>query len=385
MRNIRSQTYFEQMKGRGTRVISQTDFKAVTPDAEHKTHFVIVDAVGVCESDKTDTRPLERKPTVSFSRILEAVALGHRDEDIISTLAGRMARLGRELTAKDRKQIQEVSGGKNIKGLTNTLLDAIDPDKQIEAAKEKFNTAEPDEEQISQATQELVKTACEPFDNSDLRNTLIEIKQRNEQTIDTVSQDVVLETGFDEQAKEKAKGVIETFKKFIEDNLDEITALQIIYNIPHSRKHVTFEQINAVAEAIEKSPYNLTPELVWNAYERLEKAKVKRAGPQKMLTNIVSLLRFAMGKNDTLEPFSDIEEQKFNDWLNQQKSGRKFTDEQIEWLRMIKDHIATSLSIAVDDFEYAPFHERGGAVKAYQLFGDKLDTVLKELNEVLAA
>jgi len=60
MRDIHSNVYFEQMKGRGTRTISSTDLKAVTPDAENKTGFIIVDAVGVCESDKTDSRPLER-------------------------------------------------------------------------------------------------------------------------------------------------------------------------------------------------------------------------------------------------------------------------------------------------------------------------------------
>src|SRR4030066_462972 len=61
MRTIKSLTYFEQMKGRGVRVINDTDLQSVTPDAKSKTHFVIIDAVGVCEHDKTDSRPLERQ------------------------------------------------------------------------------------------------------------------------------------------------------------------------------------------------------------------------------------------------------------------------------------------------------------------------------------
>jgi type I restriction enzyme R subunit len=97
MRGIRSRTYFEQMKGRGTRVIEPTDFKAVTPDAEHKTHFVIVDAVGVCETDKTDSRPLERKKSVPFDKLVHCIALGIRDNDTITSLAGRLARLDREI------------------------------------------------------------------------------------------------------------------------------------------------------------------------------------------------------------------------------------------------------------------------------------------------
>ena len=84
------------MKGRGTRVISDTDLTAVTPDAGHKTHFVIVDAVGVCESDKTDTRPLEHKKHVPFDKLLQRVAMGVRDADSLESLArpSRLTRAG---------------------------------------------------------------------------------------------------------------------------------------------------------------------------------------------------------------------------------------------------------------------------------------------------
>jgi type I restriction enzyme R subunit len=63
MRNIRSLGYFEQMKGRGCRVVDPDVLQSVTPDARHKTHFVIVDAVGVCEDEKSATRPMDRKPS----------------------------------------------------------------------------------------------------------------------------------------------------------------------------------------------------------------------------------------------------------------------------------------------------------------------------------
>ena len=70
MRDVHSNVYFEQMKGRGTRTITDTDLIGVSSDAKHKTHFIIVDAVGVCESDKTDSRPLERKKSVPFNKLL---------------------------------------------------------------------------------------------------------------------------------------------------------------------------------------------------------------------------------------------------------------------------------------------------------------------------
>ena len=100
MRMVKSQGFFEQMKGRGTRTISDTDFQSVTTDARSKTHFVLVDAVGVCEQFKTDDPPLERKRSVSFAKLLEAVALGIHDDDTLSSLAGRLGRLATRVTAR---------------------------------------------------------------------------------------------------------------------------------------------------------------------------------------------------------------------------------------------------------------------------------------------
>ena len=162
--------------------------------------------------------------------------------------------------------------------------------------------------------------------------------------------------------------------------------MQIIYSLPYGRRHVTYQEIKQLAEAIEKPPYRLTPELLWRAYEQLDESKVRGAGPQKLLTNIVSLIRFTVGQSDILEPFPDMVERRFEHWLAQQESaGRTFTPEQMKWLRMIKDQIARSLSIEMDDFDKAPFYERGGRFKVYTLFGDELTNVLQELTEVLAA
>jgi type I restriction enzyme R subunit len=384
MRDVKSRTYFEQMKGRGTRTISSTDFKAVTPDALNKTHFIIVDAVGVTETDKTDSRPLERKRTIPFDKLLDGIAMGIRDEDTIDSLAGRLARMEQEVNDKDRQDIEKTSKGKSLKDLVNNLLNANDPDKQIEKAKEIFKTDTPDEKQIKQATQELVKTACAPFDEPKLRNILIDIKKRNEQIIDTVSKDRVILAGFGDKAKERARNVIDTFKKFIEENKDELTALQMIYSKPYSRRHLTYEEIKQLAEAIEKPPYFLTQENVWLAYEQLEKSKVKSVGPTKLLTDIISLIRFTLGETKTLEPFINIVDYRYSEWLKQQETlGNKFTAEQIQWLNMIKDHIATSLSITMDDFDYAPFYEKGGILKADEVFSNELNKILAELNNVL--
>lgn len=384
MRNVKSRVYFEQMKGRGTRVISSTDLQAVTPNVKNKTHFVIIDAVGVCENDKTDTRPLERKPSVPFEKLLQQVAVGVRDEDTILTLSNRLARLDRTLESKDREKIEEITGGITLQEMTNNIFDALDPDIINERAKEKFQTETPSEEQKKEVSDELKESACKHFDNPNLRKFLIEIKKKNEQVLDKISKDKIIFASWDPQAKEKAQTLIDTFKNFIEENKDEITALQIIFNQPYGKRHLTYEQIKELSESIEKPPYNFTTEQLWQAYKQLEKSKVRNTGPQKLLTNIISIIRFTLGESEILEPYYETINRKFNEWLDIQLSmGKNFTSEQLEWLKMIKDHIISSLEIEKIDFETTPFYERGGFYKAYEIFGEKLEIILNELNKAL--
>jgi len=386
MRDVKSRVYFEQMKGRGTRTIDTDSLKGVTPDAQYKTHFIIIDAIGVCESDKTDSRPLERKRYVAFDKLLIGIAMGIRDADILTSIAGRLARMEHEINPKDSQEIELESGGKSLKDLSNSLLDALDPDKQIDQAKSLFKTENPQEDQITKAADVLINEACRPFNKPELRNLLIDIKKRNEQIIDTVSIDKVILSGFDEKAKETARTIVDTFKKFIEENKNELTALQIIYSKPYGKRHITYDQIKQLAESIRKPPYLLTTDRLWLAYEQLEKSKVKGARPQRLLTDIISLVRFAIGEANMLEPFSVTVESRFNEWLaRQQTLGKKFTPEQLEWLKMIKDHIAASMNIEMADFESVPFNQKGGPVKAAQVFGNELDNILTELNSVLAA
>ncbi len=377
MRDVKSRIYFEQMKGRGTRTINPTDFQGVTPDAEVKEQFIIIDAVGVCESDKTDSRPLERKRSVPFHQLLQNVATDVRDEDTLMSLAGRLARLEKKLNDDERSELKNIAGGKSIQQVTRDLLEAVNPDQQIEQAVKQFQTLTPTEAQQQQATEVLINQACQPFDNPQFRNLLREIKTKNEQIIDTVSQDVVLFAGFDTTARDKAKATVQSFREFVEANKDEITALQILYNQPYGQRRLTYEQIKQLANALERPPRSLTPEKLWQAYSQLEADKVRGAGVQKLLTDIISLVRFAMGETETLEPFAVTVEEKFQQWL----MGKTFSSEQVCWLEKIKEHIITSVRIDVEDLQEMPQE----AFQGVQLFGNDLMNILNELNEVLAA
>lgn len=376
MRDVKSWVYFEQMKGRGTRTINPTDFNGVTPDAKVKEQFIIVDAVGVCESDKTDSRPLERKRTVSFPQLLQDVAADVRDENTLLSLAGRLAKLEKRLSAEERQELTTLAG-KSIQQITRDLIDAFDPDIQVKQAQQQFNNLNPTEEEKRAAREILINQACQPFDNPQLRKLLTEIKGKNEQVLDNVSQDVVLQAGFDTTARDKARGTVDSFREFIAANKDEITALEILYNQPYGQRQLSYEQIKQLANALNRPPRNLTPEKLWNAYSQMEADKVRGAGVEKLLTDIISLVRFAMGEAEVLEPYAVSVEEKFKQWLG----GKEFNSQQVAWLEKIKEYIATNVRIEAEDLQEMPQE----AFRGYQLFGNDLMGILDELNEVLAA
>lgn len=391
MRSVASRNFFEQMKGRGARVVSDTDLMAVTPDAGSKTHFVIVDAVGACERELSETRPLERQRTVSFEKLIEAVGFGSRDPDVLSSLASRLARLEHRLSKEDHEAIQELNGGKPLNTITAAIVNALDPDVQVEVARQSGvdagaePTAEPTPEMIAKASRKLLDDAAKLLaGNPDLRRKLIQIKQSFEQTIDTVSQDQLLEAGYSGQATDRAQSMVQSFESFIREHKDEITALQILYARPY-RQRLTFKEVKELAQLIERPPYGWTPERLWHAYETLDKSKVRGSG-HRVLTDIVSLVRYALHQEGELRPFDVHVRERFARWLEQQETnGRKFNDEQRQWLELIRDHVGASLAIELDDFEYVPFAQHGGIGKAYQVFGPKLQPLLDELNEALAA
>ena len=233
MRAVKSRTFFEQMKGRGVRVIKPDDMKAVTPDATTKDHFVIVDTVGVCEQDKTDARPMEKKPSVAFEKLLQAVALGNTEEDVLTSIAGRLARMEHRITKEDEQAISKTSGGLTLKDLSRRLVEAVNPDRHTERARldaglPADSTTPISDQTMAAAANNLIKDAVTPLHDPKLRELLIDIKKKNELTIDHVSQDQVIEAGFSADALARARTIVQSFEQFIRQHKDEITALQIL-------------------------------------------------------------------------------------------------------------------------------------------------------------
>ena len=383
MRDVRSKNYFEQMKGRGTRVLSKDDLQKVTPSAtENKDHFVIVDAVGVTKSKKSDTRPLERKPTVSMKELMMNVALGAKDEDTLTSLANRVIRLNSQMTPAERKQF-ESKVGTAAGAVAENLLNAFDEDVLIAKAQTDTGSVEVTDEQIKQAQKELIQSAVSPFHDPDVRDYIENVRRSHDQIIDNTNIDSVLFAGFDAQQEENADRIISTFHEFIEENKDEILALRIIYNESYKDRPMAIEQLKAMYEKLKAR--GITVERLWDCYAIKKLDKVKR-GTIAQLTDLISIIRFEMGYSDNLAPFADKVNYNFMQWTFKRNAGNiQFTEEQMEWLRLIKDHIATSLSILPEDLDLTPFDRKGGLLGFYDSFGDNYEKILQEMNEELVA
>ena len=387
MRDVKSRNYFEQMKGRGTRTLDLDDLRKVTPSATSaKTHYVIVDAIGVTKSLKTASHPLITKPTVPLKDLAMSVMMGATDEDTVSSLAGRLARLNKQLDAEDQRRIREAAGGIELNQLVAKLFGAIDADnieaRALELAKQPLGT-DPGDSNRDEAQQQLVSEAAKGL-NGDLIELIDSIRRDKEQTIDHDNLDVVLRAEWDKEAASNAQALTDEFADYLKTHRDEITALAIFFGQPQRRREVTYAMIRQVLDKLKMDRPKLAPARVWQAYAQLDDYKGQ---PVNELTALVALIRRVCGLDATLTNYDALVRRNFQNWVLKHHSGggEKFNEEQMSWLRMIRDHVAVSIHMDHDDLEMAPFDGQGGLGKMYELFSGRMDALLDELNEVLVA
>lgn len=386
MRDVKSLNYFEQMKGRGTRTLGYDDLQKVTPSAvSAKTHFVIVDAVGVTKTMKTDSRPLERKKSTSLKDLLAAVTFGAQDEDLYVSLASRLARLNRQISEDERAIFAEKANGKTVNQTVKDLLNAYNPDIiDLKASEIKLRQPEIQDADAKKKAQEILIDIARSTFSGELNEYIENVRRVHEQIIDTVNLDTLKRAEWDKDAVVRADELVNDFKAYLEANKDEITALRIFYNQPYMRREVTFTMIKEVLEKLKLEKPHFAPLRVWQAYEQLE--KVNGNSPKKELTALVSLIRRITEIDPVLTAYDLTVNRNFQDWVFKKQAGKlKFTEDQMNWLRMIKDYVATSFHLEIEDLDYHPFDILGGRGRMYQLFGDEMNSMINELNEALAA
>ena len=379
LRDVRSSVYFEQMRGRGVRSIEPAVLKTITPDAGVKDRFVLIDAVGVTDSLKVQAVPLERDKAVAFDKLLEQVASGRSDEDAVATLAARLSRLGRKLDDAARERVETVAG-RPINALAGDLVEAIDAEAVVREAEARHGP-DPTPAQVETVAAARREAALAAFDDPALRKVLIEVKRASEVVIDDVSRDVVISSAFSPAQAEAMTG---DFKRFLEEHRDRLLALRILYGLPAASKRLTYASLEELRDAMLRPPWLLQPLSLWSAYRRLQGDKV-RANPAKALTDIVALVRFALGQAETLAPLSSDIAGRFNLWLGREgRAGRGYSEEQLGWLEAIRDYLAANIEVTKGDIQ-ENLAAKGGILGARRAFGSRLDALLDELQDALVA
>jgi type I restriction enzyme R subunit len=388
MRDVKSRNYFEQMKGRGTRTLDADSLKKVTPSATTaKTHYVIVDAIGVTKSLKTASQPLITKPGVSLKNLAMGVMMGQHDEDTVSSLAGRLARLDKQLDDKERARISEKAGGKPLLLIVGELFDAINPDtieqKALTIAGQPEGT-DPGDSARDQARGQLVGQAANMF-TGELVDLIDSIRRDKEQTLVHDDLDSVITAAWAGDTEDNARALTQEFADYLQEHRDDIEALSIYFQTPARRSEITYQMIRQLLERLRADRPKLAPLRVWQAYAHLD--NYKGHSPIGDLTALVALIRRVTGLDNTLSTYAATVRRNFQSWIMQHHSGagEKFNEEQMTWLQMVRDHIISSFHIERDDLEMAPFDSKGGMGRMYQLFGDGMDDVIEELNRELVA
>lgn len=324
-----------------------------------------------------------------------SVMMGATDEDIVSSLAGRLARLNKQLDTDDQRRIRELAGGMELTQFAGKLFSAIDADNIEARALELAGLpigSDPGDDKRQQVQQQLVSEAAKVL-NGELVELIESIRRDKEQTIDHDNLDELVRAEWNKDAASNAQALTGEFADYLKANQDSIAALTIFFSQPYRRRELSYALIRQVLDKLKTDKPKLAPLRVWQAYQQLESrhslspSRRRGAGgnPVNELTTLVALIRRVCGWDKTLTPFDDTVRRNFQSWIMQHHagSGEKFNEEQMHWLRMIRDHVANSFHIEREDLEMSPLDAQGGLGRMHQLFGARMEPLLDELNEVL--
>ncbi len=322
--------------------------------------------------------------TFTLESLIQSVCVGIRDQNTLSSLIDGLSRVEKSLSDEDREKIIKAGSEidpptESLKKVINDLILSISVKKQLDKARKMFGNGEraytPADTEIKSAAEELINSACKPFMSPEFRDTILETKRRNSQLINSYS----VEKG----ARDRSAKVINKFKGFIETHKKNIPALESIVNTNGNIKY-HLEEIKTILHELRKPPYELSADEIWNACYRTDNENVKPISEFRVPANIISLIRYATGKIEKLEPYNDKVERRFKNWLEENESkGRKFSEEEKQWLQMMKNYFCSSLEINVECFEEPPFTEKGGTSGVYKIFGQDLERIISDFNEKL--
>ena len=398
MRDIRSENYYEQMLGRARRTMSEDELRQCSPTAQsQKLGYVIVDAVGVTKSEKTQgskKRGGDTKPSVGFIALINAIAQGDYTDETLTSAGTRLEHLDKVMSRSEKDKFRQLSGDIDLKKVAADLKRVYDEDEvqqDLQNDYPKYN--EMTECEQNQARKKVIKKrarkAAEPICKKEVREFLFKISHTSDQTVDPAI-DKILNQGFADDVEENKEKRRATFRDFLAKYRDEITALQIIYNQDYRNRALTEQNIRELYEKMIEYNSNLEMNLLFSAYSDF----TKKNTTLKQLVDIIQIIKYEWKLIPEIFPFAELVRKNYKDWIferNQNKQGSRgagtepFTPEQMQWLELIRDYIAVNASISSYAMRSGVFAELGGPMKFVRVFGTEAETIIDELNSKLAA
>ncbi|GAA2782496.1 type I restriction-modification enzyme R subunit C-terminal domain-containing protein [Saccharopolyspora taberi] len=385
LREPKTWSLFEQMKGRGARTIDAADLRRVTPDAAEKTHFVIVDAVGVTDSPRIETRPLERftERQISLEKLLKKAGSLTLDSDEAQTLGARLAALNHQLHDDERAGVEDMAG-QPLQEISRGLVHAGDPERQAEVREQAIEAAGGDVSAGRPAVEQMLADAIRPLaDNPELRERVLQLRRSHDLVIDDISKDeITVSRGLTEE--ERAQQVVDSFRDYLATHRDEIAVFELAFRERRNPREV-FGKLRDLAKKLERPPFNWTSERLLDAYDKLG-AVAKRNGNSPGVAELITILRHELGMDDKIRPYGSIVEERFAGWLlRQEQQGTTFTVDQRWWLDQVVRVIAKNVTFQTADLNDVPFAEHGGSRAFASAFGDRAKDILDDLNQELSA
>ena len=300
--------------------------------------------------DNTESRPLERLPTVDLEKMLKQVAFGDRSEDTLTSLASRLARLDRAITAPRRAELTQLAGGKTLAELSAALLRAFDPDVIAEKATG-IPGASPDEVDPASSRKPAPSSRSKLANRSTNPRCATLSPMRGRRPIRSSTSSPWTKSpakASTPRRKKRPKASSRSFREYIEHatRRDQGTANPLQ---PHLRQRLT-EDAQGTGEQTPRHPAAWTPDPLADAYRQVPPAKVQ--GQLRRFADLVSLVRFALEQEPILEPFEEHVRQRFNTWLEEKLvAGITFEPDQLAWLEKMRDYISARGSVDNDHLE----------------------------------
>ena len=364
MRDVRSEPLYIQMKGRGTRTIGDDILRNVTPNAFSKDCFYLVDAVGVTESVKSINVPGEDQgpvETITLKQLLEWMTHGKLPDSYFKLLASRLARISTKCTEEQRKEFTEKTHGTSMQELAERIFKALDPETAPQL---------PHYRDINDTNVERKGLFAPLSLHPDAREYLLILNAGFIKTI-IPGEDTLISKGF---SIEEAQETTSAFEEYCKTHADEIEALRILYN--NTGEPLTYPMLKNLEVKLRIANARFNVSQLWNSYSLLNREKVavrSTTEEKEAVTNIIQLVRFALGQIERLDSIYSTANQYFNLWYGQLQ--RSVTDKQIEVLRDVVSYIASNGSVTIKDIRE---DDKSQAMKLIKTFGS-----LKEADAAL--